>query len=379
MDIRNHEKINVGRIEQTMNRRERGYIWLERGLKRDLAEGAAVVVLLFLVVYLCVSIIGGKKIALGTWCTAFAVVFLVSEYINYRRYKRTYREYEQIAAYLEAFEEGKYEPQAVSGYMKEGIHAQILEQMERIGLAFSTIKKRMTEEKESTKVLVTDISHQLKTPLAALRMSLDLVSDEAVTGEERLEFLERSQNEVQKLENLMENLTNLSRLETDMIRISPKLGSLKETIVNAVNSIYMKAFDKQIEVVMDVFKDQFLFHDTKWTTEAFVNILDNAVKYAPSGTEIRIRVEELISYVTIAFEDHGIGIPKEEYPHIFKRFYRGSQDVVQRAEGSGVGLYLVRRILEEQGGNVKVMPGRNGGSIFVVVLPKPQLGSMTEL
>lgn len=376
MDGGNHKKIDNSKIEHTMNRREQGYIWLEEELKRDLAEGAAVVVLLFLTAFTCITIIGKKYIDTSVWVMAFTVVLLVSEYLNYNRFKRIYQGYEQIASYLEAFEDGNYEYHEQKGLMEEGIRAQILEQTERLGLAFATIKERMIEEKESTKVLVTDISHQLKTPLAALRMSLDLVSDEDSTVEERQEFLERSRGEVRKLENLMGTLTNLSRLETDMIRICPKMFSLKNTMIKAVNGVYMKAFDKKIEIVMQEFKDLKIVHDTKWTAEAFVNILDNAIKYSPAQTEIRIRVEELVSYIIIEIEDQGMGIPKEEYPFIFKRFYRGKSNIIQNVEGSGVGLYLVRRILEEQGGNVKVVPGRERGSIFVVVLPKPRYGNI---
>lgn len=371
MDGGNYKKIGNERIERSMNRRERGYIWQEKELKRYLAEGAAIVVLLFLIAFTGVVLIGKQDLDAGVWGMAFAVVLLVSEYLHYERYKRIYGGFKQIEAYLDAFEEGNYEYHAPKGCMKEGIQSQVLEQAERIGLAFSTMKNRMTQEKESTKVLVTDISHQLKTPLAALRMSLDLVSDEASTQEEQLEFLERAKEEVRKLENLMGTLTNLSRLESDMIRIVPKRSSLKQSLLKAVNSIYMKALEKKIEVVMDECEDLEVIHDTKWTVEAFVNILDNAIKYSPAQTEIRIRAEELISYIMITFEDQGMGISKEEYPYIFKRFYRGKEEAVQQIEGSGVGLYLVRRILEEQGGNIKVVPRQGGGSIFLVTLPKP--------
>ena len=132
----------------------------------------------------------------------------------------------------------------------------------------------------------------------------------------------------------------------------------------------MKAFEKQIEIELQEISEKQLFHDRKWTREAFVNLLDNAVKYSGKGTTIRIRVEELQNSVVTEIEDEGIGVPKGEYPKVFKRFYRGGSGEVQSQDGAGVGLYLVRKIVEMQGGSVMIRPAPGGGSIFRVILQK---------
>lgn len=110
-------------------------------------------------------------------------------------------------------------------------------------------------------------------------------------------------------------------------------------------------------------------HDHKWTVEALVNILDNALKYSPSGTVVNIYVSCLVNHVLIQVEDEGIGIPEGELHEIFKRFYRGSNTKSLVKEGAGVGLYLARTIIEQQGGSIAAKRKNGRGSIFQVMLP----------
>lgn len=227
-------------------------------------------------------------------------------------------------------------------------------------------------ERDNTKTLVTDISHQLKTPLSALKSCFSVYL-EADTMEEKREFGERCKFQLDKLENLTASLINISRLENAMILLTPAPVPLTDILVEAVNAVYGKAASRQITIDTEDFPDTTLYLDRKWTAEALFNLLDNAVKYSPAGTTVRIRVQTLCSFVRVEIEDQGIGIPKEEYNKIFKRFYRGRQETVQRTEGSGVGLYLSRKILEEQGGTLSVKAARGQGSIFVAQLP---LGGM---
>lgn len=113
-------------------------------------------------------------------------------------------------------------------------------------------------------------------------------------------------------------------------------------------------------------------HDIKWTKEAIVNVLDNAIKYSPKDSQIQITMEKQIHFFRIEIRDEGIGIKKEEINRIFQRFYRGKQEVIKQAEGSGVGLYLTRKILEEQGGNITVVfpygKEKTKGSTFAIML-----------
>lgn len=352
-------------IEKMMDKRERRYIWLEQRLKINAVVTTLAVVVCFFVIYQ----IQGRSFSTLMW-----IVFLAAVLLNLfwccLSYRREFESYQEITDYLDAFENGDYGFHSDKGTLKRGIHSQLLEQLERLGRAFHVINEQIVNEKKEMEELVTDISHQIKTPVAALGMSLELMEDEGTTEEEKYEFLERSKGEVKKLNYLMGTLTNLSHMERAMIQLRPECASLKETLLRGVNGIYMKAAEKNIEMEVAEFEDLEIIHDVKWTAEAFANVLDNAVKYSPAGSKIDIRVESYISYVSVEVEDEGIGVDRLEQAEIFKRFYRGKKAEAEGCEGAGVGLYLVRKILEEQGGSVRVKAAVGGGSIFQMVLPK---------
>ena len=227
---------------------------------------------------------------------------------------------------------------------------------------------RLSEERDNTKSMVTDISHQLKTPISAMRACFDMYL-EADNGDEKNEFLNRSMIQMDKLAQLAAALVNISRLESKMIELSRSDIFLADILTGAVNTEYHKAAAKRIELAVGEFDDRTLYLDKKWTTEAIANIIDNGIKYSPAGSYIEIRVNKLFSFVRIEIEDQGIGIPKAERNKIFTRFFRGASEAVQAEEGSGVGLYLSRKIIEDQGGTVSVRSGKGGGSIFIVQIP----------
>lgn len=244
------------------------------------------------------------------------------------------------------------------------------ENLEETRRHFELTERKLRREEQNTKSLVTDISHQLKTPLASLKMSYELADSPELTAEEHAEFTRKEREEVSRMESLLGVFSQLTRLESGMIQIRPENSSLKKTISEAVGSIYMKAFEKGIDISLEEFPDVMIPHDPRWTAEVILNILDNAVKYSPSGTAVSIRVSALASYMMVEISDQGIGIPASDIQNIFKRFYRGSAPEVKSADGSGVGLYLARRILEEQGGTICVKTGTDGGSTFALTLPK---------
>lgn len=229
------------------------------------------------------------------------------------------------------------------------------------------------QEKEDTKSLVTDISHQLKTPVSAMKTSLELLSAEDLSESERAEFLKNCMSRLEGIESLTKSLIQVSRMEKGMIQLHAEVAPIKETIYAAVSRMYEKAGDKHISIEMaeDALPEDFsVLHDRKWTAEVFVNLIDNAIKYSNPHTKITIRLEEITSYLKINVEDEGIGVPKDECHKIFQRFYRGS--LAKDSDGSGVGLYLAREILERQSGMIYAHAKRNGtrGSVFSVQLPK---------
>lgn len=225
------------------------------------------------------------------------------------------------------------------------------------------------QEKEQVKSLISNMSHQLKTPLSNVVMYRELLETEP-EAERRADFLERMRQQLDKIDWILQSLFKMVKLEQDVIRFETEPALLKETLVSALSSVYEQAEKKEIHIVTEPFPDRLLEHNPKWTAEVFVNILENAVKYSKNGSQIEIQVRPLELFTEIRFRDHGIGIRKEEQNRIFQRFYR-SRDVENR-EGSGIGLYLSRMILDKEKGYMTVESEYGKGSCISVFLQNCQ-------
>lgn len=181
----------------------------------------------------------------------------------------------------------------------------------------------LDNEKKQIKALISDISHQIKTPVASANMFVQLLNDDTLSEEERKEYIDILQISLEKLTFLVNSLVKMSRLESGIIALKPEKNSLNDIILQAVKSVYSKAKAKDITIVFDCEQDYKLYLDFNWTAEAITNVLDNAVKYTQNGGTVRLNMIEYASYLRLDITDNGIGIPEEEQAQIFKRFYRG--------------------------------------------------------
>lgn len=222
------------------------------------------------------------------------------------------------------------------------------------------------EEKNQVMELISDLSHQLKTPLANMVMDTELLQNESLTREQQTGFLRHIRGQADKMQWLMENLLKASRLENGMIEFPVKNEGIKETLAKAVSSVYAQAAKKQIEIQVEEFEDFTLYHNPKWTAEALANIFENAVKYSPEKSCVKVGISRLDIYTRITITDQGIGMAETEYNRIFQRFYRGNQ--VEQEEGSGLGLYLAQLILLQEKGYITVSSKIGRGSCFSVFL-----------
>lgn len=289
-----------------------------------------------------------------------AVIILETAYFLYQ-WKRMDRILESFSNSMEEEEDQVSYPDVL-----ETRESRIVSELQRI-LAQARFKSRQAlGEKDQVMELISDLSHQLKTPLANIIMDTELLQEPSLDEEQRAEFLAHAREQAGKLQWLMADLLKASRLENGMIRFDAGYTGIKGTIARAVGSVFAQASAKRIELITEEFQDVRLWHNPKWTAEAMANILENAVKYSPEGNSIKITLEVLDIYTKITIADEGIGIPEEEFHLIFQRFYRGK--AVEQHEGSGLGLYLAQLILKCEKGYITVSSGEGAGSRFFLFL-----------
>ena len=249
----------------------------------------------------------------------------------------------------------------------ETLFARISYRLSRLYDIMQENRRKVDKERQELQMLVSDVSHQVKTPVSNLKMVTDTLLSKSVTEKERREFLQGIQNQTDKLEFLFQALVKTSRLETGAIRLEKKDAPLIDTLAMACSGIVYAAEKKDICVTVDCPEGLLLSHDSKWTAEAVFNLLDNAVKYTPVGGAIRISVEQWEMYVKLSVSDTGKGISESNQASIFRRFYR--EEEVHEQQGVGIGLYLTREIVTRQGGYIKVVSEPGKGSEFSIMLP----------
>ena len=246
--------------------------------------------------------------------------------------------------------------------------ARISYRLSRLYSILQENRRKVDEERRELQELVSDISHQVRTPVANLKMVTDTLLARPVTEQERRDFLQGIRIQTDKLEFLVQSMGKTSRLETGAITLEKKDGPLLDTLAQAMSGIVYGAEQKGISVEVQCPDNLRVSHDSKWTAEALFNLLDNAVKYTPAGGKISVSVEQWEMYVKLDVADTGRGIPESRQAAIFRRFYR--EEEVHDQPGVGIGLYLAREIVTRQGGYIKVDSEVGRGSTFSVFLPR---------
>lgn len=279
-------------------------------------------------------------------------------FINFRRTKKTM---DTIAQMLDAAADGTY-----SETMFDESRLSALETRFSHYLSSSAISARhVTAEKDKIKTLISDISHQTKTPIANLLLYSELIAEEELSDELRAN-VEAIQQQTKKLRFLIDSLVKLSRLENGILTLSPHQEAVQPMLEEIQQQYASKAESKGLTLHVTTTNARAQF-DRKWTAEALGNLVENAVKYTSSGS-VTISAEEYELFTHIDVTDTGIGIEESEQPKIFSRFYRC--EAVRAHEGVGIGLYLAREIISSEGGYIKLTSKPGCGSTFSVFLPR---------
>lgn len=227
--------------------------------------------------------------------------------------------------------------------------------------------EQLNKNREGMQSLVSDISHQTRTPLSNILLYSQLLCEKTENEEERY-LAEQIVRQTEKLEFLIQALVKMSRLESNVLVLKPQRQLIEPLLIEVMEELLPKAEKKNIHIKFreNCFCNIEAVYDKKWTAEALGNILDNAVKYSPWESTVEVIVEKFEFYVCISVKDEGIGISEEEKAQIFSRFYRSTE--VQQEDGIGIGLYLAREIVQKEKGYMKVLSKKGKGSTFKIYL-----------
>lgn len=234
-------------------------------------------------------------------------------------------------------------------------------------LSSSEVSSRnLSAEKDKIKALIADISHQTKTPISNILLYAQLLAERDLP-EDSSKCVSALGDEAEKLSFLITSLVKLSRLETGVVTLHPTISSISPILDEVQRQYAVKAAEKEITLNVASTNEIAVF-DPKWTAESIANLVDNAVKYTPDGGAVSLRVIPYDLFCRIDIKDTGIGISEDEQAKVFGRFYRSEAAATQ--EGVGIGLFLARKIIEDQGGYIKVSSSPGAGSTFSVFLPR---------
>lgn len=282
-------------------------------------------------------------------------------------FNRIFRKIQKISYNAEATVEGKFEP--IDGANDEGEISFLIHQFNSMAERLNENVQQLNNEKIFLKRLITDISHQLKTPLASLVMFNDIMRDETtLSDQDRATFVAESKNQLDRMEWLIKNLLKMAKLEAGVVEFNKQQASIAVTVNKSINGLKNAAAEKKININFNGDNNIIVGHDVGWTTEALSNIIKNCIEHSCNNSQIDITLDENNVFVQISIQDRGPGISKEELPKIFDRFYKGMRS--NSPTNIGIGLFITKTIIEGQGGAVYATSSDGKGTRFIVRIMK---------
>lgn len=282
-------------------------------------------------------------------------------------YRKIYSKVEIIALSADKVVEGDFS--IIRKEILEGEFGKLSHSFDVMAERLKFNLEKLKEDKVLLKNIISDISHQLKTPLASLVILNDnLLQDKNMREEIRLEFLDRSKAQLDRIEWLVENLLKMARLEADAIDYRCEKVELSAPVENSVASLADLWEEKNQEIIIKSEGNTFFYGDEEWLEEALINILINCIEHTGIGGRIVIELKETPLFSRIQINDNGEGIDSKDLPHIFERFYSGNNSA--KTKSIGIGLSLSKLIIEKQGGSIAAHSVKGEGTQFEITFLK---------
>ena len=287
----------------------------------------------------------------------FAVVILMRTAVFFRRREELYEDAGNVIA---EFSENRFEMRLPAG--EPGTIYQLFGSIEQLAQSLQAKSEMEQRAKAFLKDMISNISHQLKTPLAALSMYMEIITEEPGREEVVKNFSQKSRQSLERMEELIQSLLKMARLDTGSIVFEKRQCLVSELVEQAVCDLIERARRERKEIQIEGEEKETIACDQEWTKEAVGNLVKNALDHTEAGGLIRISWEKAPAVSRLMVKDNGCGIAEEDIHHIFKQFYR-SRNSGDR-QGTGLGLSLAKAIAEGQGGNLSVKSSPGEGSVF---------------
>lgn len=276
-----------------------------------------------------------------------------------------YREIEKLSNYLRQISGGDYSLDVRDNY--EGELSILKNNIYKVTIMLSEQRSLLQQDKVKLTNAISDISHQLKTPLTSMIMMVDLVSDANLPAAKRTEFTHNIRIQLERIEWLVSSLLKLSKIDAGTVQFKNEVITVKRLLQKALAPVLIPMDIKEQTVFIDGDDKVTFVGDLNWTTEAVINILKNCVEHTQEGGRITAFFSENALFTEIVIADNGKGIAKEDLPYIFKRFYKGrnaSEDSI------GIGLAMAQSIITSQNGDIVVTSKNGEGTQFRVAFYK---------
>lgn len=290
-----------------------------------------------------------------------SIVLITGTFLFFRKREHMYQ---QAANTISGFIDGDFScrmPQS-----NEGTIFQLFASIDQLATMLQAKNETERKSKEFLKSTISDISHQLKTPLSALAMYQEIIEGEPDNADTVKEFSTKMNVSLKRMEQLISSMLKITRLDVGNIIFEKESYQISELILRAVSELTIRAKNEKKEILMNGPMEDTIICDMEWTSEAIGNIVKNALDHTSSGGKIWISYDRSPYMARIMITDNGHGISAEDIHHIFKRFYRSKNSL--DTQGVGLGLPLAKSIIEGQGGTISVQSNLNEGTTFIISL-----------
>ncbi|MDE5931877.1 MAG: HAMP domain-containing histidine kinase, partial [Lachnospiraceae bacterium] len=293
----------------------------------------------------------------------FSAALLLGAAFFLRRREQLYEEAETVVA---QYADGRFDVHLPVG--ETGAVHRLFGKVEQLALSLQAKSEAERKAKEFLKDMISNISHQLKTPLAALDMYMEILEGEPENAETVKTFSRKSMHSLERMEQLISSLLKMARLDTGSIVFEKRQCFVAEIAAQAAGELAERARQEGKEILTEGKQEEIIFCDEDWTREALENLVKNALDHTEVGGTVRVSWSRSPALFRLTVEDDGCGIAPEDIHHIFKKFYRSKNS--SDRQGAGIGLSLAKSIVEGQGGMLSVESRPGEGSVFRISFPE---------